>query len=222
MIVQVVSGPTRSARPRRGALVRLLVAIAGALLLVVGLPGGAFAGGLDPLPNAIEPPSRAHDASAYTYTDTCDGAPHGVQVHTGAVAPASCSGATEVIYEAAASVPRASSGASRLCVAANSADELTTVGRWMGDDELAQMQNTGPVVETGSDGRTFVVNPANPAAYPAGTGNFVQFRVPASSLKPAGKPEWNVIPGPSVTTTRWGPAPAEMPPATCIVVVCVR
>jgi hypothetical protein len=105
---------------------------------------------------------------------------------------------------------------------AGGAEELTTVGRWMGDGELAQMTATARVVEAGSDGRTFVVNPADPAAFPAGTGNFVEFRVPTSSLKPAGKPEWNVIPGPNITTTRFGPPPAEMPPATCIVVVCTR
>ena len=107
-------------------------------------------------------------------------------------------------------------------VAANTGEDLTTIGRWMGDEELAQMQSTGRVVEAASDGRTFVVNPANPAAFPAGTGNFVEFRVPTSSWRPAGKPEWSVIPGPNVTTTRWGPPPAEMPPATCITVVCVR
>jgi hypothetical protein len=105
--------------------------------------------------------------------------------------------------------------------AANGGDDLTRVGRWMSDDELAKMQKTG-LVQEGSGGRTFVTSPADPAAFPAGKGVFAEFNVPTSSLFPAGKPEWAVIPGPNVGTTRFGPPPSQMPPATCIVVVCRR
>lgn len=105
--------------------------------------------------------------------------------------------------------------------AANAGDDLTRVGRWMGDDELLKMQKTG-LVQEGSGGRTFVTNPADPAAFPAGKGVFAEFDVPTKSLFPAGKPEWSVIPGPNVGTTRFGPPPSQMPPATCIVVVCRR
>lgn len=107
-------------------------------------------------------------------------------------------------------------------LSAGTTDDLTTVGRWMGDDELSQMLATGRVVEGRGDGRTFVASPADPAAYPAGIGNYVEFKVPTESLKPAGHDGWKVIPGPNVTTTRWGPPPAVMPPGTCIVVLCVR
>lgn len=106
-------------------------------------------------------------------------------------------------------------------VAAKTGDDLTRVGRWMPEDELADMQRTGLVQER-SGGRTFVTNPADPDAYPAGKGVFAEFDVPTKSLFPAGKPEWSVIPGPNVTTTRFGPPPSQMPPATCIVVVCRR
>jgi hypothetical protein len=97
----------------------------------------------------------------------------------------------------------------------------TRVGRWMGDVELAEMKSTNRVVE-GGDGRTFVVSPADPAAYPPGRGNYVEFNVPTDSLRQAGNPAWRVIPGPNVTTTRFGPPPLQMPRATCIVVVCTR
>lgn len=60
------------------------------------------------------------------------------------------------------------------------------------------------------------------AAYPAGKGVFAEFDVPIKSLFPAGKPEWFVIPGPNVGTTRFGPPPSQMPLATCISVVCRR
>lgn len=71
-------------------------------------------------------------------------------------------------------------------------------------------------------GRTFVTNPPDPAAFPAGKGVFAEFNVPTKSLFPAGKPEWSVIPGPNVNTSRYGPPPSQMPSATCIVVVCRR
>jgi RHS repeat-associated protein len=103
----------------------------------------------------------------------------------------------------------------------NAGDDLTRVGRWMGEDELLRMQKTG-LVQEGGGGRTFVTNPADPAAFLAGEGVFVEFDVPTKSLFPAGKPEWSVIPGPNVGTTRFGPPPSQMPPATCLVEVCRR
>lgn len=105
--------------------------------------------------------------------------------------------------------------------AAKSGDDLTRVGRWMSEDELVKMQKTG-FVQEGAGGRTFVTNPADPAAFPAGKGIFAEFNVPTKSLFPAGKPEWSVIPGPNVGTARFGPPPSQMPSATCISVVCRR
>ena len=122
---------------------------------------------------------------------------------------------------AGAKIIRAARASRSAPVAAKSGDDLTRVGRWMPEDELADMQRTGLVQER-SGGRTFVTNPADPAAYPAGKGVFAEFNVPTKSLFPAGKPEWSVIPGPNVTTTRFGAPPSQMPPATCIVVVCRR
>jgi len=83
----------------------------------------------------------------------------------------------------------------------------------MGEDEFATMTKTGRVVE-GGGGRTYVTVPSNPDAYPAGKGIFAEFNVPRGSVHPASKPEWGVIPGPNVTTRRYGTPPAEMPPAT--------
>ncbi|WP_438803583.1 TreTu family toxin [Methylosinus sporium] len=115
---------------------------------------------------------------------------------------------------------------SRLGVAAEGtealagAGDLTRVGRWMSPQELNIMSNSGRVVE-GAGGRTYVINPPNPAAYTsAAPGSvYAEFNVPTSSLFPASKPEWSVIPGPNVTTRLYGPPPASMPPATCIVCV---
>ncbi len=115
MTAQLVSRIVRSVRPGRRILVRLSVAIAGALLLAVGLPGGAFASGLNILTHVKESPAPAYDAPAYTY----DGALHSVQVHAGEVAPASCSGASKGAQETVATVTGPFSVASRLSVAAN-------------------------------------------------------------------------------------------------------
>jgi hypothetical protein len=93
----------------------------------------------------------------------------------------------------------------------------------MSQNEFDQMSDTGRVVE-GAGGRTYVVNPPDPNAYPsAAKGSiYAEFDVPSSSLRAASKPEWGVIPGPNVTTRIYGPAPAEMPPATCIVWMCSK
>jgi hypothetical protein len=91
----------------------------------------------------------------------------------------------------------------------------------MSDTEFKIMSDTGKVVE-GAGGRTYVVRPANPEAFTgAPTGSlYAEFRVPTDTLRNASKPEWAVIPGPNVTTRLYGPAPAELAPATCL--VCIR
>jgi hypothetical protein len=93
----------------------------------------------------------------------------------------------------------------------------------MGQSEFDTMSSTGRVVE-GGGGRTYVVEPPNPGAYKAsGPGSvYAEFDVPSSSLRPASDPAYRVIPGPNVTTGLYGPAPAEMPSATCIVWVCSK
>jgi RHS repeat-associated protein len=106
--------------------------------------------------------------------------------------------------------------------AAQTAVEATTrVGRWMSETEFNMMSEAGRVVE-GAGGRTYVVNPADPSAF-TGAGRestiYAEFDVPTSALRAAGKPEWSVIPGPNITTRLYGPAPAELAPATCIVCV---
>ncbi|MDP2226814.1 MAG: RHS repeat-associated core domain-containing protein, partial [Moraxellaceae bacterium] len=101
------------------------------------------------------------------------------------------------------------------------AADTTRVGRWMSETEFNLMNQTGRVVE-GAGGRTYVVNPANPVAFTgAGRGSsiYAEFNVPTNVLKLGSKPEWSVIPGPNVTTRLYGPAPAELAPATCIVCV---
>jgi RHS repeat-associated protein len=112
-------------------------------------------------------------------------------------------------------------GEEGLRFADEAAEETTRVGRWMGQEEYDLMSGSGRVVE-GGGGRTYVVRPPNPDAYAAGTGIYAEFDVPTSSLRPASKAEWAVIPGPNVTTGIYGPPPAEMPTATCIVRVCSR
>jgi RHS repeat-associated protein len=101
------------------------------------------------------------------------------------------------------------------------AEDTTRVGRWMSQKEFDAMVRSGRVVE-GAGGRTYVVRPPNPDAYPAGKGIYAEFNVPTSSLRPASKPEWAVIPGPNAGTTLYGALPPEMPPATCIKLVCSR
>jgi RHS repeat-associated protein len=97
---------------------------------------------------------------------------------------------------------------------------VTRVGRWMSRQEFGIMLSTERVVE-GAGGRTYVIRPPNPASYTgARPGSvYAEFDVPTNVLHPASKPDWAVIPGPNVTTRIYGPPPAEMPPATCIVCV---
>ncbi|HIC7210491.1 TreTu family toxin [Burkholderia stabilis] len=74
----------------------------------------------------------------------------------------------------------------------------------------------------GAGGRTYVINPANPAGFSSagrGSKSYAEFNVPSNVLKPGSKSEWSVIPGPNVTTRLYGSAPAELAPATCIICV---
>lgn len=127
-------------------------------------------------------------------------------VPMGAVAGALVRGATTAAKSVAASVVE---------------NATTRVGRWMSEKEFKLMNETGRVVE-GAGGRTYVVNPANPASYTsAGQGSriYAEFDVPTEVLRAGSKPEWSVIPGPNVTTRLYGPAPSELAPATCITCV---
>lgn len=103
---------------------------------------------------------------------------------------------------------------------APNATDTTRVGRWMSQAEHDEMVDSRFVLE-GAGGRTYVVEPPNPAAYPSAKPGSVcsEFDVPSDSLRTASKPEWAVIPGPNVTTGIYGPPPPAMPPATCIVCV---
>jgi len=93
----------------------------------------------------------------------------------------------------------------------------------MGQPEFNQMSSTGRVVE-GAGGRTYVISPTDPAAYPsAAKGSiYAEFDVPSDSLVRASKPNWWQILGPNIQTRIFGPPPPEMPPATCIVWVCAK
>jgi hypothetical protein len=90
----------------------------------------------------------------------------------------------------------------------------------MSQKEFDMMSDSGKVIE-GAGGRTYVVRPPNPDSFkpPKGSKVYAEFDVPSNVLKPASKKEWAVIPGPNVTTKRYGPAPADMPSATCITCV---
>jgi hypothetical protein len=100
---------------------------------------------------------------------------------------------------------------------------LTRVGRWMSRTEYDHMVNSGRVVE-GAGGRTYVISPPDPASYPGAAPGSVysEFNVPSDVLQPASKLDWWQIPGPNIATTRFGPPPTEMPPATCIELVCAK
>ncbi len=103
--------------------------------------------------------------------------------------------------------------------AANTEEELTTVGRWMSADEHEAMSSTG-MVQEGGGGTTYVAHPADPGAYgsqAASGSRYVEFDVPPSSLRPAGKEGWAQIPGPNslygrLAQMRGEPIP-QFPPA---------
>jgi RHS repeat-associated protein len=97
--------------------------------------------------------------------------------------------------------------------------DLTTVGRWMSADEHGAMSSTG-MVQEGGGGTTYVAHPADPAAYgsqAASGSRYVEFDVPPSSLRPAGKEGWAQIPGPNSLYGRMaqmrGESPPQLPPA---------
>lgn len=104
-----------------------------------------------------------------------------------------------------------------------SGGSVTRVGRWMGKSEFNQMSSTGRVVE-GAGGRTYVISPPDPAAYPSAANGsvYAEFDVPSNVLRPASQPNWWQIPGPNITTRIFGPPPGELAPATCIVLVCAK
>jgi hypothetical protein len=93
----------------------------------------------------------------------------------------------------------------------------------MDPGEYDQMVESGRVQE-GAGGRTYVVHPAEPSGYtgaPPGS-VFARFDVPSDSLIQGGQPNWFFIKGPNITTRIFGEPPAEMPPATCIELVCTK
>ena len=104
--------------------------------------------------------------------------------------------------------------------AAGGGSAVTRVGRWMSETEFEKMSTTGRVVE-GAGGRTSVIHPPNPSSFkpPPSSSVYAEFDVPSDVLRQGGKPDWAIIPGPNVKTRIFGPAPAEMPPATCIACV---
>jgi RHS repeat-associated protein len=103
---------------------------------------------------------------------------------------------------------------------ASGAGDLTRVGRWMSETEFNQMSATGRVVE-GAGGRTSVTRPPDPLSFrpPPSSTIFAEFNVPSGILRQGGRPEWAIIPGPNIQTRIFGPAPANMPAATCIACV---
>jgi hypothetical protein len=93
----------------------------------------------------------------------------------------------------------------------------------MSSDEYDQMVESGQVQE-GAGGRTYVVKPADPEGYtgaPSGS-VFERFNVPSDSLIQGGQPNWFFMKGPNITTGIFGEAPAEIPSATCIELVCTK
>jgi len=74
----------------------------------------------------------------------------------------------------------------------------TRVGRWMGQNEHKAMVRTGEV-QVGGGGTTHVAHPPSMSAYQsqARPGSlYVEFDVPATSLRPGGAPGWAQIPSP--------------------------
>lgn len=87
----------------------------------------------------------------------------------------------------------------RTSVAAEAGGDLTRVGRWMSPEEHGAMIDTG-MFQEGGGGTTYVALPADPTAYgseAASCSRYVEFNVPRSSQRPAGKEGWAQIPGPN-------------------------
>ncbi|WP_456237963.1 TreTu family toxin [Nocardioides acrostichi] len=108
--------------------------------------------------------------------------------------------------------------------AAKTGDDLTRVGRWMGDDELLKMQRSGQV-QVGGGGTTHVADPANMATYArqaAPGSKYVEFDVPRTSLFPSGWPGGAQIPGPNHILARLAErrgSPVQFPVPACNIVV---
>jgi hypothetical protein len=100
------------------------------------------------------------------------------------------------------------------------AGEMKTVGRWMGRAEYDAMEKSGKVQER-SGGYTNVLYPPDPSAYKAAPSGwvYVEFQVPASSLKPKSAGQ-ALIPGPNSPygrlAVKQGQPRPEMPQATNI------
>lgn len=184
----VTSAWLQSRRVRRLLLLATLAALAAWLLPATASTAEASLAAEPRV--ALSVPATVQDVGVYTYDSGPQRSPRATD-SMGAGASASELAAAAV----ARSGPAPASGVA--------AEETTTVGRWMSPQELREMQSTGRVVE-GGGGRTYVTRPSDPDAYPAGKGVFAQFDVPSSSVFPAGKPEWGVIPGPSAGTSRYG------------------
>jgi len=103
--------------------------------------------------------------------------------------------------------------------AAEGGEDLIRVGRWMSSEEHGAMVDSG-MVQEGGGGTTYVAHPADPAAYgseAAPGSRYVEFNVPRTSLRPAGKEGWAQIPGPNslyarLAEMRGDPIP-QFPPA---------
>ena len=96
----------------------------------------------------------------------------------------------------------------------SAAGSWVRVGRWMSQEELTNMQTTGMVQEsTGGGGGSWVASPASPTAYNAAKPGslYVEYDVPANSVKPAGS-GWGRIPGPNSVEGRLAATKGEAPP----------
>ena len=108
--------------------------------------------------------------------------------------------------------------------ATNAGDDLTRVGRWMGNDELFKMKRSGQV-QVGGGGTTHVADPANMATYAkqaAPGSKYVEFDVPRTSLFPSGWPGGAQIPGPNHILARLAErrgSPVHYPVPACSIVV---
>lgn len=98
---------------KRAALVRCFVAVGLTLGLSVGILFVTTS-------SATATTGDGHVASIHAY----DGSPQSVQIRAGAVAPVSCSGATEGAHETVTTAAEPMCVASRSCVAANTGDDL--------------------------------------------------------------------------------------------------
>ncbi|WJM85362.1 hypothetical protein QUF31_20135 [Dickeya chrysanthemi] len=80
---------------------------------------------------------------------------------------------------------------------------VTRVGRWMSPDELAQMQNSGKVIQ-GGGGQTFIsTNGASDFKGTAPTGSvYAEFDVSTNSLLQGGKDGWFKLIGPDASKSQ--------------------